>query len=280
MIQKADPIPWLGLDVGATLVKLATRDPAGQLRFHSLPSQAIDRAAREVERLQPAGLGLTGGGAPQLARLLGLDTAPVPEFDAWAVGATLLLARQGEAPPERDLVVSVGTGTSVLLVEPGRAWRAGGTALGGGTLLGLGAVLLGTSRFEEVVALARQGDRRRVDLLVGDIDPDGVIPLPREINASSFAKLALDGARPPARSDLAHALVGLVAENVGIVCNGIAAATSARRIVFGGATLRDNEPLREILGAVAAALGRPVVFLADGEFAGALGALALAAGEA
>jgi type II pantothenate kinase len=280
LIQKADPTPWLGADVGATLVKLVARSGDGELRFEILPSHAIDRAAREVERLRPAGLGLTGGGAPELARLLGLDTATVPEFEAWPAGAAVLLARQGETPPERDLLVSVGTGTSALLVEPGRTARVGGTALGGGTLLGLAAALLSTSRFDEVVALAAEGDRSRVDLLVGDIDPDGVIPLPRELNAASFAKLARDGAGPAARCDLAHALVGLVAENVGLVCGGIAAATAAKRIVFGGATLRDNTPLREILGPAASMLGRPVVFLADGEFAGALGALTLAAANA
>ena len=97
-----------GVDVGATLAKLVTRGGDGLLRFRLVPSHAIERAAREVERLHPDRLGLTGGGAPELARLLGLDTSPLNEFDAWRAGARALLARQGEPPGERDLLVSLG----------------------------------------------------------------------------------------------------------------------------------------------------------------------------
>lgn len=291
MIPKADPSSppsqqnvVLGVDAGATLVKLAARSPQGDFRFELLPSFAIVHAARKVESRGPRRVGLTGGGAPGLVRALDgsppLDTALFGEFDAWQRGASSLLQRQGEPPPVRDLLVSLGTGTSALLLEPGRISRVGGSGLGGGTLLGLGAALLGTTDFAELVRLASAGDRGRVDLLVGDIDPQGVIPLPRQVNASSFGKLARQGAAIPSRADLAHAIVGLVGENVGLICAGLAARSQARRIVFGGTTLRDNQPLREILAAIGAALGPQVVFLEDGEFAGAVGALELAADAA
>jgi type II pantothenate kinase len=287
LIQKADPSNRepprraggnaLGVDVGATLAKLVTRAGDGPLRFRFVPSQAIERAAREVERLGPDRLGLTGAGAPELARLLGLDTTPLNEFDAWRVGARALLARQGVPLGERDLVVSLGTGTSVLLVEPQGATRVGGTALGGGTLLGLGAALAGTADFEELVTLAAEGDRRNVDLLVSDIYRSGTLPLPGDLNASSFAKLGRGRWDEPAdRRDLAHALMGLVGENVALICGGLAALTQAKRVVFGGATLRNNAALREILAELIATWGREVIFLKDGEFAGAVGALELA----
>ena len=48
--------------------------------------------------------------------------------------------------------------------------------------------------------------------------------------------------------------------------------------MFGGSTLRANPALTAILGGVCAVLGRSPHFLADGQYAGALGALAL--GEA
>ena len=266
-------------DVGATLAKLVVRRADGRLGFRLVPSHAIEQAAREVEQLLPDRLGLTGGGAPELARLLGFDTDPVNEFDAWRVGSRALLARQGEPAGERDLLVSLGTGTSVLLVEPERATRVGGTALGGGTLLGLGSALVGTADFDELVTLAAGGDRRNVDLLVSDIYRGGSLPLPGDLNASSFAKLARASTDAPAdRSDLAHALMGLVGENIALICNGLAALTQARRLVFGGATLRNNAALREILESLIAMLGREVIFLVDGEFAGALGALELCEG--
>jgi type II pantothenate kinase len=265
------------VDVGASLTKLAVRRRNGDLDFRLIPSHAIERAAREVESLGPECLGLTGGGAPGLSRLLGLDTAPVNEFDALREGARLLLERQGEAPAERDLLVSLGTGTSVLLVDGEGTTRVGGTGLGGGTLLGLAAGLLGTTDFHDVVKLASEGDRRRVDLLVRDVDPHGVIPLARDLNASSFGKLARHGAGDADRRDVAHALMGLLGENVAIICASCAALTGARRIVFTGSTLRGNGALRNILVGAGASLSRPVLFLQDGEFAGAVGALELCA---
>jgi hypothetical protein len=48
--------------------------------------------------------------------------------------------------------------------------------------------------------------------------------------------------------------------------------------VFGGSTLRANPTLQQILGQITAAVGREPVFLREGEFAGALGSLLLAAG--
>ncbi len=278
MAQKADPSPRrpgpvAGVDVGATLAKLVVRSADGSLQLRIIPSHAIERAAREVEELAPARLGLTGGGAAELERLVSLDTVPVNEFEAWREGTRGLLSRQGESPDGRDLLVVVGTGTSMLLIDASGATRVGGTALGGGTILGLGSLLLGTSDFDEVVALARRGDRRKVDLLVGDVYRGGGFDLPEEMNASSFAKLARPGlakSRDPA--DLADALIAMVAEPIAAICGALAALTGAERMLFGGSTLRGNSPMREILAKLGG-MGRPVVFLHDGEFAGALGAL-------
>ena len=270
----------MGADVGATLAKLAARTPEGELHLRYLPSEAIERAAREVESFRPSRVALTGGGASRLAPLLSdLDTTSVDEFAAWGVGTRALLERQGVRPGRGDLIVSIGTGTAMLLDEgqrDGRARWVGGTALGGGTLLGLGSALLGTSDFGEIVRLAASGDRRRVDLLVADIYPEGELALPGEMNAASFAKLARRDAPPAERADLAQALLFLLGENVALLCAAVAARVGARRIVLGGATLRDNEPLHRLLERLATP-ERPVVLLEDGEYAGAVGALEVAA---
>ncbi len=268
--------PTVGVDAGATLSKLAIRQASGELGLRIVPSSAIEQAAQEVESLAPDPLGLTGAGAPRLRRLLGLDTTCVSEFEAWCAGASVLLARQGAAATERDLLVSLGTGTSVLLIEPGSTRRVGGSALGGGTLLGLSAAALGIADYPEFLALALRGDRRKVDLLVGDIDPSGNLPLPAEVTASSLAKLAWKGANRKADpADLAHALIGLVGENVGMLCGMMAVQNDAKRILYGGSTLRGNGPLRDLLAIFGPVYGREIIFLEDGEFAGALGALEL-----
>ena len=284
MIQQAYPsdrgdTATLGADVGATLTKLATRGDDGALQFRLVPSHAIEQVAREVESFRAERLGLTGGGAPDLASILGLDTAVVGEFDAWRRGAEALLRRQDQVAEGPYLLVSLGTGTSALLVHGEQVSRAGGTALGGGTILGLGAALTGRAGFDELIDLATRGDRRKVDLLVSDIYRAGDSPLPGDLNASSFAKLArCPDAERPKPCDLAHALMGLVGENVGLICNGLAAAARVVRIVFGGTTLRNNPLLMGILAGLGAAQGHEVVFLRDGEYTGALGALELAEG--
>jgi len=287
LIPKAYPSPrrtgseaggQLGADVGATLAKLAIRGRDGGLDLRLIPSAALEQLACEIESSGAERVGLTGGGASQLALRLGLEDPPVNEFEAWATGARAILQRDGGAAPERFLLVSVGTGTSAMLVGEAGAARVGGTALGGGTLAGLAAALVGTSDFDAVTQLARDGDRRHVDLLVGDIYPNDTLPLPGDLNAASFAKLALrsqETARDP--RDLAHAIIGLVGENVALICGGLAAAAGVKRIVYGGTTLRDNPAITDILCALAPAHACEATILRNGEFTGALGALELAA---
>jgi type II pantothenate kinase len=271
LIPNADPTQRsAGVDVGTRCLKLALR--AGDaLELRILPSTAIEQAAREIEAFDPQRLGLTGTGAATLAPLLTVDTVASIEFEAWHAGATLLLAQQGAEPIERDLLISLGTGTSMLLVEPGGSTRVGGTALGGGTLAALGAALADTADPAQLVALASQGERRNVDLTLADVDPSGSLSLSSDFTAAFLAKLDRNTAAP---ADIAHALVGMVAETVGTLASAVAAAVQARRILYGGGTLRDNAPLRDILAAYSFAGEH--VFLQDGEFTGALGAIELA----
>jgi len=278
----AEPPPVaVGVDVGATLAKIATRHGDAPPRFALAPAHDLSHVAALVTSHAPANLGLTGGGAEELASLLEADTARVNEFAAWGSGASSLLHENGHAAGERHLLVSLGTGTSVMLVDGLAVTRVGGTALGGGTLVGLGALLLGETRFEALAALAAQGDRRRVDLLVSDIYRAGEIALVGDLTASNFGKLGRSdvsaaGAARADAPDLAHALMGLVGENVALVCAGLATALGVRRIVYAGSTLRGNPSLTDVLGSITAALGREPVLLPDGEFAGALGALLFA----
>jgi type II pantothenate kinase len=272
----SEALTAVGLDLGATLIKLALSTASGQTEFRILPAHAIERVAREVESIRPERLGLTGGAAPEAASLLKMDTERVNEFEAWGHGAEELLRNQGVPALGPYLLVSVGTGTSILRIGEGKISRVGGSALGGGTIVGLGAGLVGTGDFERLATLARQGDRRAVDLLVSDVyrGPEPP-PLPGNLNAASFAKLARGG--DPARpQDLADALMGMVAENIGIICGSLAVQAGAERIVLAGGTLRNNPALTDTLLAVAGFSGVPSLVLADGEFAGALGALRLA----
>lgn len=72
--------------------------------------------------------------------------------------------------PYPCIIVNIGSGVSILLVKSDRECkRIGGTSVGGGTFLGLCALLAGTTSFEEAILLAERGDSTKVDKLVKDI---------------------------------------------------------------------------------------------------------------
>lgn len=259
----------MGVDVGATLCKLAYR--RGDLETARGPSTdgAVLRTSTAAWR--PDRIGATGGGALRVAEATGRPVQVVGEFEAWAAGARLLAADDHVDLPPRFLLVSLGTGTSILSVVPDAVTRVGGTALGGGTVVGLGRLLAGVTSFDAISALATEGDRRRVDLLVGDVYREAAFALPGDLTASSFAKLASD--RP---ADLAHALMGLVGENVALLCAALARQSTAAAVVYCGSTLERNPALVGILREVTTLSGQHAVFLSRGAYCGAIGAAALA----
>jgi len=90
------------------------------------------------------------------------------------------------------LLVNIGSGVSMIKVSGPREYvRVGGTSLGGGTLWGLLSLLTGARTFEEMLAMADQGDNTAVDMLVGDIygSDYGKIGLKSTTIASSFGKV-------------------------------------------------------------------------------------------
>jgi type II pantothenate kinase len=259
-----------GLDLGASLFKVAfARDPSlGDLELATFPSARHDAVLALVAARAPTRVALTGGPAAAVAGTISAPTAIVSEFDAWARGAGRLAARAGTPLDEPYLLVSLGTGTSILLVADGRATRIAGTALGGGTLVGLGALLLGVERFDQLVELTAHGSRRDVDLLLGDVYPDISVP---DFTASHFGKMR---SRRP--EDLAHALVGLVAENVALMAAAHAMARGVTCVVYGGSPVQEGAALSAVLTTMTGYFGLRVVVLADGAYCGAVGCLALA----
>lgn len=266
-----------GVDVGSTLTKYVLRHPDGSQQFGWLPRDSWGELRQRLAEANCRLLGATGGGALQLLREHGGEARAVDEFEAWAAGSRVLLAsHEPQLACSRLLVVSLGTGCSALLVDAGRfVRRAGGTGLGGGTLQGLGALLCGTSDVEELAALARHGDRARIDLLLSDIYPPGESPVPYAMSISFFARLA----REPGlarREDLALGLLVLVGWNIGCLCGALARAEGAPTVVYGGSCLRGNPILVGLLELSTATLGVKALLPPQGEFAGALGALELA----
>lgn len=81
----------------------------------------------------------------------------------------------------------------VKVTSPQSFTRVGGTSLGGGTLWGLLSLITGARTFDDMLALAENGDNTAVDMLVGDIYGRDTgyskIGLKSSTIASSFGKV-------------------------------------------------------------------------------------------
>jgi type II pantothenate kinase len=274
----------VGLDIGATLAKVAAAQVDVDLDSAALTTFVCP--ARESEALigflsarHLRAVTATGAGARAFARLASLPFSVelADEFEAWGEGERVLLSRADFTPSIPHLLVSLGTGTSILRVdEGGRISRAGGTALGGGTLSGLARLLIGIEHedHDAVAQLALEGDRKRVDLLVSDIYEGGEIALDTDLTASNFGRV-----QSPRPNDLAHALTRLVGENVGLLAGALAAALPHPAhervdVVYAGSTVRSEGALKDILAFATDLAGARAQFLPLGAFTGAVGALA------
>ena len=146
------------------------------------------------------------------------------------------------------LLCNVGTGVSILHVQSETEYtRVSGTALGGGTFLGLTRLLTQMRSFQQALDSAANGDARHVDMLVADIygaDARG-LNLPSDLTASFFAKNLLRKDREPREScsddDICKALVVMIAQNLAQIAHLNARIHGLKRVFFTGNFLRAND---------------------------------------
>ncbi len=168
---------------------------------------------------------ITGAGSACVSGpLYGLPTSRVDEFLANARGARY------NSGLDRMVVVSMGTGTSFVLVDGDSVTHLGGLAVGGGTLRGLSGLLLKTSDIRKVTDLAEKGDVRNVDLNIGDICREELPGLPLDVTASNFGKAD----QTSSREDIAAGLVNMIYQTIGSSANFIARNTGVTDFVLIG----------------------------------------------
>ena len=73
----------------------------------------------------------------------------------------------------------------------------GGSAGAGVSFVGLSALILNCTDFEELLAMAQKGDRDAVDLLVRDVAGGSYAGVPGNMIASSFGRVAKTEANSP-----------------------------------------------------------------------------------
>lgn len=174
---------------------------------------------------------------------------------------------------EQALVVSGGSGTAMVAARGRTAAHVTGSAVGGGTLQGLGRLLLGETDPLEIDRLALQGDANQVDLTLVEAVGAAVGRLPLNANAVNFGRLSQPGAAPlPAPRDVAAGLVRLVGQVIAVIAINAARAEGLETIVVTG-HLVDLLSVRKVLEEVAGFYGANIIVPPNPGTGTAMGAL-------
>ncbi len=263
----------VGIDAGGTLVKVAYTEN-GTLNFAKYPIAEIQQVADWVNGLGDADICLTGGKSGVLLSLLEKKVREMVEFEATHLGVQFLLKRMGRND-DSYLLTNVGTGTSIHCVENNQQERVGGTGIGGGTLVGLSRLLTGVVDFEEMVALARLGSRDRIDLKVKHIYEGKTPPISGELTASNFGNKIFEIADELSKEELLAAVIGLVGETVSTISVQAAKPCKNSTIIYIGSSFYHNPLLKEVVESYTVLRGAVPLFLENGEFSGAVGAMSV-----
>jgi type II pantothenate kinase len=215
---------------------------------------------------------VTGGHHRNLPDLLdGTAVVNVGELEAIARGGQVLAMHGPERPGARLLVVSAGSGTAMVLADGISYAHVTGTGVGGGTLLGLGRLLLDSTLPQEIDRLAGEGDANAIDLALSDIVTGPIGRLPPDATAVNFGRAARGG-EALKRADVAAALVTMVGQVIATLAINAGRAAQAERIVVTG-HLTDMTTMRAAMTRVGEFFGFPVEVRARAGYATVTGAL-------
>lgn len=149
---------------------------------------------------------LTGVGSAYIeSSIYGLPTAKAEEFIADGLGAKY------ESGKDRIIVVSMGTGTSLVKCDDKNIQHIAGIGIGGGTLQGLSRIMLQTEEIKDIADLAMHGDISNINLLIGDISAKPLPGLPIDATASLFGKAAGNASR----EDIALGIIYMTLQSIG-----------------------------------------------------------------
>jgi type II pantothenate kinase len=157
----------------------------------------------------------------------------VGEIPAIGRGGQALAEALGAPHAAPLLVVSAGSGTAAVAASGDVYRHVSGSGVGGGTLLGLSRLILGTTEPAEIDALALAGDPNGADLALSDVISGPIGDLPPDATAVNFGRLGKFDI-PVSRADLAAALVTLVGQVIGVTAINSARTLATERIIVTG----------------------------------------------
>lgn len=225
----------IGIDVGGSTTKIVGFD--GKEMIHPLLVKASDQLAsvygafgkftdtNNISLSQIDKVMITGVGSSFLGNeLYGIETEHSSEFACVGKGGLYLSCF------DKAIIVSMGTGTSIVYAEKGKPVEyMGGTGVGGGTVMGLSKKLLGISDINSLIEVAQTGDIENIDLRIRDITKKD-IGLASYMTAANFGKVS-DIA---SKGDLALGIINMVFESVGMLAVFAARSKGVNDIVLTG----------------------------------------------
>ena len=270
----------VGIDFGLTNTDVVVMADGAVVQSATLPSErpttlahlaqaiaALGRSAGGFERLC-----VTGGQHRQLPdEMAGVPIAKADEIASIGLGG-LYLARQREPALKEALIVSAGSGTAMVAARGDRAYHVTGSAVGGGTLLGLCRLLINTADPHEVNQLALAGDANKVDITLVEAVGGAIGRLPADANAVNFGRPATRAWSGAARADLAAAAAVLVGQVIAVIAINAARAEQLPLIVMVG-HLMDLPCMRRVVETVAGYYGAQVMIPPTPGLATAIGAV-------
>jgi len=271
--------PALAIDFGASNTDVAALR-AGALDVWSqstagrptaeLVQTLLLRAARQSWR--PDLIAVTGGHHQALhASIEGIPVVKVAELSAIGRGGQALYTQDVAQPALPLLVVSAGSGTAMVSVRSSALAHVTGTGVGGGTLVGLGKLLLDTTDPRIIDRLAAEGNAQGADLSIKDVVSGPIGALPADATAVNFGRVARLAERPR-QADLAAALVTLVGQVIATLAVNAGRAAGAEKIVVTG-HLTDMDTMRRTMASVGNFFGFPLELYEQAGYATVVGAL-------
>ncbi|SBT78863.1 pantothenate kinase, putative [Plasmodium ovale] len=159
-------------------------------------------------------------------------------------------------PPHLPFILAnIGSGISILKSDGCKNFsRISGTAVGGGTLMGLAQTILGKISFDELIKLASKGTSS-LDLHIKHIREDaaGGRCIHGHALATSFGaienilKKQKNSQRDMINQDVARSLVTMVSHNIGYLVYLLSRIHNVTRIFFSGKYVSNNEYVMESL---------------------------------
>jgi len=270
----------VGIDIGQSLTKVVYRK--GNEIVLSMSQTGSD--FREIiefldfNRKNFKVINFTGGKAFSLYKKYSNETKTnlINEFEANIEGLEFLYKHYKNKALPASIVVTIGTGTSIVL-KSDNVEHIGGSAMGGGLFMGLIKLLFNMDDYFEAIDLARKGNRFNIDLKVADIydvEDTRVDKLFREFTAASLGKIKNDfDIKSLKKEDLINSLIGIIGENIGTIATLMAEKYNVKNIVFCGGFLMGNKIVKQILSLLCKFKRKKPVFIENSEYSGAIGAL-------